>query len=191
MDGRKRKTTEQFIIQAKKVHGDKYDYSKVEYKNQHTEVCVICPKHGEFWQRPKTHLRGRGCPQCGKEKLRTMNRQGQGLNQKHIKWNTQLFVEKCKEIFGEKKYDYSKTWYTKLTAHVTITCPKHGDFTILPASVLKKHMGCQKCHREEMNKLFRLKQEDFIERCQQCHGYGRYDYSQVEYYNTKTKVNYR
>ena len=41
-----------FIERAKKVHGDKYDYSKVEYVNTHTKVCIICPEHGEFWQLP-------------------------------------------------------------------------------------------------------------------------------------------
>ena len=54
--------TENFINKAKKIHGDKYDYSKVEYVNNHTKVCVICPKHGEFWQRPKPHLSKHGCP---------------------------------------------------------------------------------------------------------------------------------
>ena len=60
----KKKTTEQFINEAKKIHGDKYDYSKVEYVNNLTKVCIICPEHGEFWQTPKQHLRGQGCPKC-------------------------------------------------------------------------------------------------------------------------------
>ena len=46
------------------MHGDKYDYSKVEYVNNHTKVCIICPKHGEFWQRPILHMNGYGCPKC-------------------------------------------------------------------------------------------------------------------------------
>ena len=54
-----------FIEKAKKVHGDKYDYSKVEYVNAKTKVCIICPKHGEFWQTPNTHLSGKGCIHCG------------------------------------------------------------------------------------------------------------------------------
>lgn len=59
-----RKTTEQFIAEAKAVHGDKYDYSKVEYVNNNTKVCIICPTHGEFWQIPKSHLNGNGCKKC-------------------------------------------------------------------------------------------------------------------------------
>jgi hypothetical protein len=55
---------ERFINKAKKVHGDKYDYSKVEYVNSQTKVCIICPEHGEFWQEPSAHIRGHECPLC-------------------------------------------------------------------------------------------------------------------------------
>lgn len=57
-------TTEEFINKAKAVHGDKYDYSKVEYVNNKTEVCIICPEHGDFRQLPSNHLRGHGCKYC-------------------------------------------------------------------------------------------------------------------------------
>ena len=61
-------TNEQvFIKQAVKVHGDKYDYSKVDYKQQHQKVCIICPEHGEFYQKPNAHLSGFGCPKCGQK----------------------------------------------------------------------------------------------------------------------------
>ena len=60
---------EVFIEQAKKIHGDKYDYSKVDYKNNHTEVIIICNKHGEFKQQPTVHLRGAGCKLCNKSLL--------------------------------------------------------------------------------------------------------------------------
>lgn len=53
-----------FILMAKKVHGDKYDYSKVTYINNRTKVCIICPEHGEFWQTPYSHLKGCECPSC-------------------------------------------------------------------------------------------------------------------------------
>ena len=58
--------TQNFIEKARKVHGDKYDYSKVEYVNSHTKICIICPEHGEFWQTPNNHLCGKGCNECGK-----------------------------------------------------------------------------------------------------------------------------
>ena len=67
--GNKKKTTKSFIEESKKVHGNKYDYSKVEYMNNHTKVCIICPEHGEFWQTPSEHLQGRGCIECGTKSI--------------------------------------------------------------------------------------------------------------------------
>ena len=59
--------TERFIEKARKIHGDRYDYSKVDYVNNHTKVCIICPIHGEFWQTPSNHIHNthpRGCSKC-------------------------------------------------------------------------------------------------------------------------------
>ena len=58
------KQKEQFILKARQVHGWKYDYSKVEYVDNYTKVCIICPEHGEFWQTPYNHLKGCGCKKC-------------------------------------------------------------------------------------------------------------------------------
>jgi hypothetical protein len=59
-------TLEEFIIDARKIHGNKYDYSKVKYKTAKMEVEIICPikDHGSFWQIPDSHKRGCGCPKC-------------------------------------------------------------------------------------------------------------------------------
>lgn len=59
-------TNDDFITRAIAVHGNKYDYSKVEYKNANTKVCIICPEHGKYLQRAADHLLGRGCPKCAK-----------------------------------------------------------------------------------------------------------------------------
>ena len=58
---------EKFIKKSLLKHGNKYDYSKVEYINSTTKVCIICPIHGEFWQIPSGHVRGYGCPKCANE----------------------------------------------------------------------------------------------------------------------------
>jgi len=58
------KLTTNFVESTKLVHGAKYDYSKVEYVDSHTKIIIICSKHGEFKQRPRDHLSGRGCKQC-------------------------------------------------------------------------------------------------------------------------------
>ena len=57
-------TTEEFIRRARSIHGDKYDYSKVNYINRRTKVCIVCPIHGEFWQQPESHCNGSGCSKC-------------------------------------------------------------------------------------------------------------------------------
>ena len=67
-------TTEEFIARSKEVHGNKYDYSRVEYENSTSKVCIVCHKHGEFWQVPSSHLSGRGCPRCGRNRIVTKRR---------------------------------------------------------------------------------------------------------------------
>lgn len=63
----KKKTTDDFIKESVETHGDRYDYSKVKYESALSKVCIVCPKHGEFWQKPILHIRGNGCPLCYKE----------------------------------------------------------------------------------------------------------------------------
>ena len=66
-----RMTTQEFIKKAEEVHGNKYDYSKVEYVNCNTPICIICPIHGEFWQKPHNHLTGSGCILCNESRCET------------------------------------------------------------------------------------------------------------------------
>lgn len=60
----KKLNTETFILRSKEKHHNKYDYSKVVYRNSITKVCIICPEHGEFYAFPNNHLNGNGCPKC-------------------------------------------------------------------------------------------------------------------------------
>lgn len=65
-----KKTTVQFVAEAKLVHGDKYDYSLVDYRSTHIKVEIICPDHGSFAQTPASHTKTKcGCPECKKLKL--------------------------------------------------------------------------------------------------------------------------
>ena len=61
-----RYTRETFIEAAKAKHGDKYDYSHVDYVNQSTPVEIVCSEHGSFYRTPTYHLQGGGCPVCAK-----------------------------------------------------------------------------------------------------------------------------
>ena len=84
----KTSNTEQFIEKAKRIHGDRYNYSKVNYVNAHTPVCIICPIHGEFMQIPNKHLSGHNCPKCrrssGEELIELM------LKKLNVKFATQV-----------------------------------------------------------------------------------------------------
>lgn len=161
-------TRDEFISKAIKVHGDKYNYDKVVYKNNRTDVVIVCPIHGEFTQRPSNHLIGRGCPECGKIKCA-----------QERAMSTDEFVEKAKKVHGNK-YDYSKTVYGKnQDEKVCIICPEHGEFWQLPYSHLVG-CGCPECGKESTVKKQTLTTQVFIERARKVHG-DKYDYSKVVY----------
>ena len=141
-----RKTTEEFILDAKRVHGNKYDYSKVEYINNETKVCIICPIHGEFWQTPNKHLLGKGCRLCGNQRI-SLSQSG----------NKEEFVEKAKSIHGNK-YDYSLVEYVDRKTKVKIICPEHGEFLQRPSSHL--HHGCSKCEETALERKVRVYAEN-------------------------------
>ncbi len=165
-------TQEEIISKFKAIHGDKYDYSKVVFKKTTEKVCIICPEHGEFWQEPHAHLRGRGCPACGiirRSRAKTLS--------------TQSFIEKAKSIHGDR-YDYSKVNYTTTKEKVCIICPEHGEFLQEPHNHLQG-MGCPKCGNAE--KGVKLTIQEFVEKSNLVHG-NKYDYSKVTYVNNRTPV---
>ena len=171
----KTSTTEIFIEKARKIHGDKYDYSKVNYINNHTKVCIVCPEHGEFWQSPHGHLRGRGCPKCGANK---------GCKSRTC--TTEIFIEKARKIHGDK-YDYSKVNYINNCTKVCIICPEHGEFWQTPGSHTNIGNGCPLCGNKNSSEK-RLKSINiFIKQAKEIHG-DKYDYSKVEYSSNHEKV---
>lgn len=167
-------TTEIFIAKARAVHGDKYDYSKVEYVRSSQKVCIICPVHGEFWQRPNSHLMGKGCDRCADE-----------ANGRKKRLTTESFIARAKKVHGDK-YDYSKTQYILSTQKVCIICPKHGEFWQLPSEHLSGK-GCDRCADIANGLKKRVPMETFLARAHKVHG-NKYDYSKVEYKGTDRKV---
>ena len=126
----RRLTNDEFVEKARKVHGDKYDYSKVNYVTSTKKVIIICPTHGDFEQTPERHLRGRGCQKCGGTQKLTLND----------------FLNKAKEIHGDR-YDYSKVEYINSITKVCIVCPTHGEFWQTVGNHLSGH-GCPICSIE-------------------------------------------
>lgn len=138
-----------FIEKACKVHGDKYDYSKVEYIKSNKKVCIICPEHGEFWQIVNNHLRSAGCPKCKFAYVANLQRS-----------NTESFIQKA-NLIHHNKYIYNKVEYKENNkTKVIITCPIHGDFEQTPHDHLSGY-GCPKCKLKSQTKLFKELQNSF------------------------------
>lgn len=121
-------TNEKFIRKAQIKHNFKYIYTKTEYKDPYTNVCITCPKHGDFWQTPSNHLMGCGCKECMKEKF--------SLSQ-------DLFIDRIQSIFGDK-YDLSKVNYQNENNEVCLICKTHGEFYKKPRNLYRGY-GCRKC----------------------------------------------
>lgn len=158
-------TTEEFIVKAKQIHGNVYDYSKTNYINRRTKVCIICKEHGEFWQLPNVHLRGSKCPKCSGCYLHT----------------TEDFIKSAKRKHGDL-YDYSKVVYVNSKCKVCIVCPEHGDFWQTPNDHLD---GC--CCPNCSSNHVQIDTAEFINRAKQVHG-NVYDYSKSKYVNARTKL---
>lgn len=125
------KTTEEYIKKCREVHGNKYDYSKVKYINAYSKVKIICPIHGEFEQRARTHSNGHGCPQCSGKR----------------KYDKEYFLKKAKEIHGDR-YDYSLITEIKNNKDkIPIICPKHGIFYQAIENHILQRQGCPRCQR--------------------------------------------
>ena len=134
-----RKTKEQFVNESVEIHGNKYDYSKVEYKNAITKTCIICPEHGEFWQTPNEHLRGKGCPHCNESKLEKetwffLNSLNiENVRSKHFKW------------LGQKHLDFYLPKY-----NAAIEC--QGEQHFKPINFFGKDAGFEKRRKSDVDK---------------------------------------
>jgi hypothetical protein len=122
-----RKTQEEFIKEARRAHGDKYDYSESVYLSLFKKIKITCPIHGQFEQIPSSHLKGCGCQKCGYESLSATKTK-----------TTEQFIQEARQIHGDK-YDYSNVKYVDSQSKITIICPTHGIFKQQPNSHLS---GC-------------------------------------------------
>lgn len=125
---------DEFLSLAKAAHGDKYDYSKVDYVNAQSKVKIICPKHGTFLQRPVNHIRDIGCSKCSHTTA--------GLERR---LTTEEFIKRAKIVHGNK-YDYSFVVYKTAHQKVEIICQEHGAFWQSPAThTMGNKAGCPGC----------------------------------------------
>ena len=166
----RQKSIEQFIIDSKLFHNNKYDYSLVEYINNHTKIKIICPIHGVFEQMPIKHLRS-GCKKCANDTLRIERQKSKAQ------------FELDAKLVHNNKYDYSLVKYINNQTNVKIICTIHGEFEQIP----KNHLngaGCFKCGHENRPSL---DQEVFIDKCNIIHN-NLYGYSLVNYKTSHVKI---
>lgn len=167
-------SVDEFIEKSMAVHGDDYDYSRVEYKNNTTPVEIVCNKHGLFSQKPMVHLAGSGCQKCGViKKSKKLNK---GLD---------FFIERAISIHGDR-YDYSRSIYTLCVRKTEIVCRDHGAFMMAPNSHVNGQ-GCPKC-ADEFNAKKRLKPfADFLIQANAAHA-SKYQYTESTYSGDSRKL---
>ncbi|QZI89479.1 hypothetical protein SIPHO062v1_p0035 [Vibrio phage PS17B.1] len=133
--------SEKFIIKARQIHGDTYDYDHVEYVNNKTKVAIMCAKHGEFHQTPNDHISGYGCANCGLQRTADSAR-----------YDSKEFIRRARLKHGDR-YDYSIVSYTRANCIIDIKCEKHGVFHKRATKHLQGQ-GCPMCSRRRTDMTY-------------------------------------
>lgn len=133
---------EDFLFKAAFVHGDRYDYSKVQWVNANTEIEIICKEHGPFKQLPVVHINQKcGCPECGKRTQAA----------KHS-YTQDEFIEMARRVHGDK-YTYECTHYVGIDTPIMVNCRKHGPFQTTPHNFIHAKSGCPKCNNPKLESI--------------------------------------
>jgi hypothetical protein len=159
------KGRDNFILESKAIHGDEYIYDKVEYKNNHKKVTLICREHADFDIVPRDHLAGQGCQECS--------------GYKRVDYES--VVKRSNDIHNNY-YIYPYAEINGVRSEMLIICPKHGEFY----QIVRNHLrgsGCRKCFFESRVKTL----EDYLDEAKLAHG-DRFDYSNTIYINSKEDI---
>lgn len=158
-------TQDFFIQRVKEIHGDKYDCSKVVYRNIKSKVVLTCKVHGDFLIAPDKILHShQGCGKCA----------GKGKT-------TEDFIREARNVHGDR-YNYDKAIYRGAHVPITITCKIHGDFQMSPYNHIKIGCNCHECSnggKWTNDKLIRLGKEKYGD---------KFDYSLADVKNGDAKV---
>ena len=163
--------TEEAIQKFKQQHGDKFDYSLVEYKSAKTKVSVICKTHGEFLITPNNHISGYGCAKCSGKSFTAEEK-------------LEKFLQDAKAIHGTK-YLYDKVNIT--SSKLCITCPTHGDFLQSKLNHITGKNGCPECAKRQRGLSKRLTVEEFVNKARKTHG-DTYSYDNAVYTGAHNKL---
>lgn len=170
----KKLTQEEWVAKATEVHGDKYDYSLVQYEGGKVKVQIICKKHGVFMQSAESHLTGKGCRKCAFERSADMRRMTQDE-----------FIRKAKEVHGDT-YSYDLVKYTGNANKVSIICRIHGTYLQSPNSHLAGQ-GCKLCGNIAKGIKMQGDADEYIKKAKEVHG-DTYDYSETHYIKNTLKI---
>lgn len=156
-------TQEEFLVKAKAVHGETYDYSRAVYTTTRSKLIVTCPQHGQFTLLPRDHLSGDGCRACGISRRSERQVASKGAS----------FVARARSVHGDT-YDYSKSTYKGSATPITITCRIHGDFEQSPSAHLLGN-GCRACWEARRGQSLRHSFDKFVSLARAVHG-DRFEY---------------
>lgn len=123
---------DEYVKRAKSIHGDKYDYSLVEYKGKNRQIKIICKHHGIFKQSANNHLKGANCRLCANSHISNI-----------LSKTQEQFILECQILNPD--YDYSQVEYKRDNVKVKIGCPIHGIFEQVASSHLQGRR-CPKCN---------------------------------------------
>ena len=166
------RTTEDFIRDAKEIHGDKYDYSDSKYVKARDKIIVNCPIHGPWKTTHYSHIINKhGCQSCG-AMLRAPDLED--------------LISKFRTVHKDK-YDYSLVeWGAKKKGEhgwwipIRIICKKHGEFKMTPATHFYQKSNCPKCMNEQNSERQQKTQKEFLKQAKSIHG-KTYLYSRTKY----------
>ena len=161
---------QKFKLAAQRKHDNFYNYSNSVYQNSSIPVIILCPIHGAFTQRVDSHLRGRGCQTCMRDKI-----------SKARSLTTDEFIIRAKKKFNDK-FDYSQTEYLGTKTNVIIICKIHGAFNQTPETHLAGYTCCPQCSGTLIKN-----NDTFIQSAITVHG-RTYDYSKMSYKTAHIKI---
>lgn len=171
----KKYSTEDFIVKARHIHGDKYSYELTDYTHSLEPISIICPIHGEFKIRPSNHINNRqGCKKCGKEN-----------HSKSVRKNGDLFIEEIKKKNGYENYEFSFVDFENKNQEIKVLCKKHGEYKATPKNILRSNcFCCSLCKLEAATHS----QDSFEELARESHG-DLYSYGEYKNSHTDIEVN--
>lgn len=169
-----------FLEKARKAHGNKYDYSHVDFVRKSDHVKILCPHHGPFTQSVENHTRKTkpaGCKACGIE-----------VRRQHFKRTNDEFIGLSKEKFGNL-FDYSLVDYINQDTKITLVCKTHGEFTVTPVSHLQSPTGCPRCSKEACDRDRIMPFSIVHGKLKSVHG-DKYRFIENTYKGTDSKISF-